>query len=237
MWEFDSEVSQIIKRTPTIKSFQFPIRARGVQYKAGQFFYLTIKVNDQDAIHHFSFSNSPADQGYVEFTKRITSSAYSQALDTMRPGAWGRLSGPDGDFTLPRKPRKIAFLSGGIGITPLRSMLRYITHKELPFNVVLLYSNSSIEEIAFREELDEMGVSRPGIRVEYVLSGKEAPPGWTGRQGLINRDMISESVPDFKERPFYVSGPPKMVIALETQLLSLGLNEKQVKRDTFIGYD
>lgn len=237
MWEFDTELSEVIQRTPSIKSFRFPVRAKGVRFLAGQYFFISIKVRGEDADHHFSFSNSPTDKGYIEFTKRITQSDFSQALNVMAPGAWAHLRGPLGQFTLPRKQRKLAFLSGGIGITPLCSMLRYIVAKRLPYDVVLLYGNSSFEEIAFREELDELSRSHGGIRVEHTLSGPVVPPGWKGERGHIDKDLVRKLVPDFMDRLFYVSGPPKMVLALEEELANLRIPQKQVKRDSFTGYD
>lgn len=235
MWQFESEVSRVIQRTPTVKSFQFPVRARGVRYLPGQFFFLTIKVGGQEAIHHFSFSSSPTDKGYIEFTKRITGSEFSQALNVLKHGDWARLRGPEGSFTLPRRQRKLGFLSGGIGITALRSMLRYISHKQLPFDVVLLYGNSSLEEIAFRDELAELAAGHSGIRIEHVLSN---PPGeWKGKTGYINSEVITELAPDYRERTFYISGPPKMVMALEDQLIRLNLPGSQILRDSFTGYD
>jgi len=78
MREFDTECSQIIQRTPSVKSFRFPIRAKDVSFLSGQFLFITIKVGGEDAQHHFSFSNSPTDSGYIEFTKRITSSDFSK---------------------------------------------------------------------------------------------------------------------------------------------------------------
>lgn len=237
MWEFDSEVSEVIQRTPNIMSFLFPIRAKGVRYRPGQFFFLTIKINGEDAIHHFSFSSSPTEKGYVMFTKRITSSDFSQALAKLKPGDWAHLQGPEGSFTLPRKEHSLAFLSGGIGITPLRSMLRYIVDKNLPFDVVLLYGNASFQDIPFKEELDTLGKVHGGIRVEHVLSGPDYPPGWNGKKGFINKDMVKETIPDFMARAFYISGPPKMVISLEEQLSALGVSRRQIKRDSFTGYD
>lgn len=237
MWEFDSEFAEIIQRTPNIKSFRFPIRTKGVRYRPGQFFFITIKVKGEEAIHHFSFSSSPTETGYIEFTKRITPSDFSQELNVMTPGAWANLRGPEGTFTLPRKQRRLAFLSGGIGITPLRSMLRYVADKDLDYDVVLLYGNNTFEDIAFREELNQIVASRKGVRVEYILSGPEFPSGWKGKTGFINKDLVGELVPDYMERLFYISGPPRMVIALEEQLTGLNIPQKQLKRDSFTGYD
>ena len=237
MWQFESEVSEIIQRTPDIKSFRFPIPGKGIRYRSGQFFFLTIKIHGKEAIHHFSFSSSPTDKDYIEFTKRITPSDFSQALDALQPGNWARLRGPEGNFTLPRKQHRLAFLSGGIGITPLRSMFRYITDKKLAYDVVLLYGNNSFEDIAFRQELDDLAASHPSLRVEYVLSTPDVPSDWKGKRGFIDKDLVAELVPDYTERLFYISGPPRMIIALEEQLGNLSISPGQIKRDSFTGYD
>ena len=237
MWQFESEVSRVVRQTPEIKTFRFPIYAKGVRYLPGQFFFLTIKVGDKDAIHHFSFSSSPTERGYIEFSKRITGSDFSQALDAMKPGTRASLRGPVGFFTLPLKHRRLAFLSGGIGITPLRSMLRYIADKGLDYDIVMLYGNKSYEDIPFREELDEITASHPGLRLENVLSEPDLPAGWKGKTGLISGDMLREVIPDYTERRFYISGPPRMVISLESQILGLGIPPKQIRRDSFTGYD
>lgn len=237
MWEFDSEFSEIIPRTPSVKSFRFPIRTDSAPYKPGQFFFLTIKINGQEAIHHFSFSSSPADKGYIEFTKRITPHDFSQALDRMPVGGWAHLQGPEGDFVLPAEGTKVALLTGGIGITPARSMLRYIVQRKLNYDVVLLYGNGTFEEIVFRDELDELAASHRSVRVEHVLSGPNIPPGWKGKAGLISKGLILEMVPDYTERRFYMSGPPKMVMALVEQLSALRISQGRMMRDSFTGYD
>jgi glycine betaine catabolism B len=211
-----------------------------VRYKAGQYFYVYIKTNGSEAEHHFTISSSPtetAEKGYLEFTKRITSSEYSRALDRLQPGDWARLKGPEGDFTLPRDRSDLAFLSGGIGITPLRSMMRYATDKGLAHNIVLIYGNNSWENIAFREELQQMTADNRNLRVEFVLSGPEFPRGWRGKKGVITAEVVMELVPDFKSRTFYLSGPLKMVLGLEKQLAAIDIPPEQQKRDYFPGYD
>lgn len=236
MWQYDTELAEVIQRTAEIKSFRFPRRDRNIRFLPGQFFFVTINIKGNEAVHHFSFSSSPTDKDYIEFTKRITASDYSQALNVMRPGDWARLRGPWGDFTLPRKRRPLAFVSGGIGITPLRSMVRYVTARDLPYDIVLIYGCKNTGDAAFHDELNE-AASRSNTRVEYVLSGPDIPPGWKGKTGFINKDVIRELMPDYSERLFYVSGPPRMVMALEEQISDLDIPGNQVKRDYFPGYD
>ena len=241
MWQYETEVSEIIQRTQDIKTFRFDVNGRkDVRYRAGQFFFVTIKIDGREAVHHFTLSSSPtetADKGYIEFTKRITNSEYSQALDAIQPGTWARVRGAEGDFILPRRQQNLAFLSGGIGITPLRCMLRYIEDKKLQYDVVLIYGNNTLENTAFRDELDEIAAAHDSIRVEYVLSGPDFPPHWEGKRGFITRDFITELIPDYTGRIYYLSGPLGMVLSLEEQLAQANIPQNQIKRDYFPGYD
>jgi ferredoxin-NADP reductase len=237
LWQFDSEFAEIIQRTSNVKSFRFPIRIKSAPYEPGQFFFLTIRINGQKAFHHFSFSSSPTDKGYIEFTKRITQHDFSQALDKMSLGSWAHLQGPQGNFVLPAEGSKIAFLTGGIGITPVRSMLRYVTTKRLNYDMILLYGNNSIEEIIFRDEFGGLAASHPSFKVEHVLSVPNIPPDWKGKTGLISKDLVIELVPDYRERLFFISGPPKMVMILVEQLSALKVPQEHIMRDSFTGYD
>lgn len=241
MWQFETIVSGVIQRTSDIKTFRFSVGERkDVRYQSGQYFFVTIRIDGREAVHHFTISSSPTEteqKGYLEFTKRITASDYSQALDRLKPGDWVRLRGAEGDFTLPPGKRDLAFLSGGIGITPLRSMLRYIADKKLDHDIVLIYGNNTWENIAFREELAEIANTHDRIRVEFVLSGPDFPPGWEGKQGRLTRELITELLPDYQQRFFYLSGPPGMVVALEEQLTAINIPPGQLKLDYFPGYD
>ena len=98
--EFETEVIDVIRRAPNVKSFRFSIpEDTEIDFKAGQFFVVTIKINGEDAFKHFSFSNSPYEKEYIEFTKRITESVFSQALDRLKKGDWAKLKLPFGFFT------------------------------------------------------------------------------------------------------------------------------------------
>ena len=241
MWQVDTGVLEVVARTPDIKSFRFDVSDRNdVAYEAGQYCFVSINVDGREVEQHFSLSSAPTETaraGYLEFTKRITASAYSQALERLRKGDPARLRGAAGNFVLPQDERKLAFLTGGIGITPLRSMVRYIVDRDLPYDVVLLYANRTREGIAFRDELDEIARARDDIRLEHVLSAPDVPPDWTGKRGHITAEMVAELIPDHSGRVFYISGPLRLVTALEEQLSAIGVPRQQVKRDYFPGYD
>ena len=237
MIEFEARVIEVIPRTHEVKSFRFGIK-EGVKFKAGQFFSVSIKVEGLEAAKYFSFSNSPTEPGYAEFTKRITGSPFSQALDRLKIGDPALLKMPYGSFTFEGEYKKIAFLSGGIGITPIRSMCKFATDKRLPADIVLLYGNNTEEDIVFRQDLDEMRSLNKNFRVVYTLTSPVIDrQKWSGRTGYIDDKMIKEEITDYIDRVFYICGPSKMVETLKDILKNrVGIPEDRVKRENFAGY-
>ncbi|MBU0533843.1 MAG: FAD-dependent oxidoreductase [Candidatus Omnitrophica bacterium] len=231
---FETEVVDIIQRTHDVKSFRFKTE-ESVNFKPGQFFFVTIKIDGEEKTKHFSFSNSPTEKGYIEFTKRITDSDYSKALGKLKIGDWAKLKMPLGQFTFEGEYPKIAFVSGGIGITPIRSICKFVTDKKIPTDIILLYGNRTEEDIAFRDDLAEMQKLNENLRVIYTLDNPSKK--WEGRIGHINDEMIREEIEDFKERIFYICGPPKMVEMLEGILKDkLSVTSDRIKIENFSGY-
>jgi len=128
--KFETTLQNSIYRTTNVLSYRFP-RPATFLYKPGQYFFVTIKHEGKELTHPFSFSSSPTEQGYIEFTKKLSDSAYTAALRTMQTGDWARIDGPYGQFTFEGEYQKIALLGGGIGITPFRSIYRYAIDKDL----------------------------------------------------------------------------------------------------------
>jgi ferredoxin-NADP reductase len=237
MVEFETEVLEIIQRVPGVKSFRFKVKD-GVEFKPGQFFFVTIEIDGVERTKHFSFSNSPTEKGYVEFTKRITESEYSKALERLKIGHWAKLKMPYGAFTFLGEHQKIAFLSGGIGITPIRSICKFVADKGLSTDIVLLYGNDTEKDIIFRQDLDQMSRINKNLRIVYTLtSGEVNKATWPGRTGFIDEKMVKEEILDYQKRIFYLCGPPKMVEVLSDILKNkLGIGEDKIKLENFTGY-
>jgi ferredoxin-NADP reductase len=235
--EFETQFIDIIQRTHDIKSFRFAA-PEDIDFKPGQYFVLTIKINGQKTTKHFSLSISPTEKGYVEFTKRITKNEFSLALNTMKTGDWARIRLPYGFFTFEGEYDKIAFLSGGIGITAIRSMCKYACDKHLPTDIVLIYGNRTEEDIAFYEDFLQMEAGNEKLKVVYTLTDPSDKPAWKGRMGLIDSEMVRNEIPDHHDRVFYICGPPKMVDSLRSLLLDeLKLQKERIKWEHFLGYD
>lgn len=231
--EFETSLQDVISRTYNVKSFRFP-RPAPLNYKAGQFLFVTINAGNEKLRKHFSFSTSPTENGFIEFTKRLTGHPFSNALDALKVGDWARIDAPYGNFTFEGEHEKIGMLSGGIGITPLISIIRYCTDRQLKTKITLLYANRSEKDIAFKAELEEMQKRNKNLKVVFTV--EESSEGWKGYVGRIDASMLKREIPDYDETVFYTCGPPAMVEAMENLLNTLGVPQKQIKKENFAGY-
>jgi ferredoxin-NADP reductase len=231
--ELAMEISEIVQRTQNVKSFRLKTQ-EDLDYKAGQFLCASLKT-EKECKRYLSISSSPTEKGYIEFTKKITQSNFSKALDNFKAGETIIIQYPMGNFTLKEGYSKIAFLSGGIGITPIRSICKYAVDSKLDTDIVLVYANRSIKDIVFKEDFDAMQKQHPKLKIAHVLS--EPAPGFKCTVGLINAQVIKNEVPDYSQRRFYLCGPPAMVEAMQKILLEeLSLPKENIITERFQGY-
>jgi ferredoxin-NADP reductase len=227
------------KEAEGIYSYLFSGKNR-FKYKPGQFMEWTVPTNKTDSRgnrRYFTVSASPTEKNLM-LTVRVPekSSSFKQSLNKLKPGDKMLASRLSGDFVLPKdKSRKLAFIAGGVGITPFRSIIKYLVDSQQPRDIALLYSANSPDELAFMDLFNKAGVL--GIKTAYNLTDlKERLPSWDGHTGPIRATMIKHIMPDYKERLFYVSGPYGLVQAVEQELKKLGIPGSQIKLDYFPGY-
>jgi len=231
---FEAFVKEIIQRTPNVKSIRFD-RPEDFNYLPGQYLYIELTINGEKTEKHFTISSSPTELTHLELTKKLTGHEFANALASLEVGDKVEIDGPEGDFTFAGEYPKILALTGGIGITPIRSIMRYCTDLRLKSDITLLYSNGSEEDIAFKDELDDMQRSNDKIKIIYTLTQSRGK--WGGLTGRINGDMIRSAVPDFMDRVNYISGPKLMVDDLTNIIqMDLKLPAEQVRTEYFPGY-
>jgi glycine betaine catabolism B len=231
--KFETNFQGITPRTHDVTSFRFP-RPEGFEYKAGQFFFVTLRQGGKELSKHFSFSSSPTESDHIEFTKKLTDHEYSLALKAVKVGDWARIDAPYGQFTFEGEYPKIALLGGGIGITPLKSICKNATDKHLNSKITLFYGCRTEGDLVFRQEFEEMQVQNPNLKL--VLMVNEPTPQWKGAVGIITPDLVKKQLPDYRETVFYACGPPPMVKAMENLVSRLGLPKTQLKLEYFTGY-
>lgn len=231
--KFETKVINRLKRTRDVLSIRFE-RPDNFNYFPGQFLFLTIKANGKKLLKHFTMSSSPSEKDFIEITKRLTGHEYSNALMNLKRDDKVTIDAPYGDFTFNGEFDKVLFLTGGIGITPIRSILCCCIDYEINSDIVLLYSCKDDNNIPFKKELDSYQDLNPKLKVIYTVTHPSNL--WTGNRGRITVDMIREFVPDYISRFSYISGSPLMVDSLEKILLNeLNVSSKQVKKERFIG--
>lgn len=205
-----------------------------LNYTAGQF--VDWHVLPPDASKHeqrrwFSLSSSPTEP-LIALATRLGErrSAFKQHLVRLQPGDPVTVSDPMGDFVLPKDPAiPLVFVAGGIGITPVRSIIKWLIDTKEMRSVTLLYAVHSSEEFAF---LDILG-SYKDLRLVQLVTDTMA--SWPGEKGaLTGRRILDLAPPD--NSLIYISGPEPMTEALVKQLRELGINEERLVTDYFLGY-
>jgi glycine betaine catabolism B len=222
----------VVRRGDHAVSVRFE-RPPGFSYLAGQFMFITLDRGTETLTRHLTISSSPT-ESYLEVTKGLTGHPFANAMAALAPGDEAMIRGPIGSFTLDAQDEDVVFISGGIGVTPLRSMVRDAIDTHLLTRITLLYSARAEEDILFGEEFDEMQSTTPLFSVRVTLT--RPGPGWAGHVGRIDRDFVGQEVPDVRGRGFYVSGPPAMVDAITSILREMGVPDGRIRREYFPGY-
>ncbi len=211
-----------------------------VNFVPGQYMQFLLpqkKADNRGTRRYFSIASSPTEKNIIIATKLPEEpSTFKQELQNLNRDQIMLAFSLDGDFVLPKNEKiPLVFIAGGIGITPFRSMIKYLIDNNQKRDIVLFYSNKDFDEVGFTELLDE-AEEKIGLKTVYVLTGKK-PANWTGRTGFLNSKIISEDVSNYENRLFYLSGPDPMVRAYEKMLKDMGINRNQIMTDYFPGYE
>lgn len=236
MKEIRAIFKERIARTPTTQSFRFTPSEK-ITFIPGQFLQVVFDpqdANNKELNKYLSFSSSPARE-YIEVTKRLSSSPFSQKLRDLRTGDELILKAPMGNCAFKDEYKRIGFLIGGIGITPVISILEYIIDKKLDTDAALFYSNRTPDDIAFKKELDYWQGVNKNIKVIFTVTDCR-PKDSSCIFGRINADLLKDERWKLKERILFIFGPPKMVEAMKGLCLGLGCRQEDLRTESFIGY-
>jgi ferredoxin-NADP reductase len=213
----------------------------GLSFKAGQYLNFTLldppETDAEGNTRTFSIASAP-DEEELMMATRIRDTAFKRVLKTMPLGAQVEIEGPYGNFTLHKNAaRPAVFLTGGIGITPYRSIIRDAGRKKLPHRLFLFYSNRRPEDGAFLEELQQAERDNPNYQfVGTMTDMANSKRPWQGKTGYINRDMLAQSISDLTTPIYYIAGPPGMVTAMRKMLADADINDDSIRTEEFNGY-
>lgn len=210
-----------------------------VRFTAGQFGDFTLidppYMDEKGSTRTFSFASAPGNDRIMIAT-RMRDSAFKRSLEKLPIGAPVQLMGPMGSFTLHKDPaRPAVFLTGGIGITPVRSIVEQATQTRMPRRIFVFYSNLTRARMAFFEDFEAW--SRRNSNLSFIPTlTEERPQDWRFELGKIDRQMLSRHIPEMHASVYYIVGPPTMVATLKELLGEIDLDELQIKSEDFAGY-
>jgi len=228
-----------IRIAPGIVDFLFTPEKQ-LQFLPGQYMEWTLPHPSSDfrgTRRYFTIASSPTEQtlrvGVRVYEKGSSFKKKMIAMNDQDVIVAGQLAG---EFTLPKDPKqKIVLIAGGIGITPYRSMIKYLLDTKESRPIILIYANKTPAEIVYTDVFDQ-AQKELGIKTIYTLTDSNAvPKNWQGKVGRISKAMIKEEVPDYMDRIFYLSGPHPLVSSCEKVLRDLGVAGAHIRTDYFPG--
>ncbi|MCL4487600.1 MAG: RnfABCDGE type electron transport complex subunit D [Chloroflexi bacterium] len=235
-------VLRLVRRAhpaPDVYDLTFAPKRR-FAFAPGQYMEWTLGHSDPDSRgnrRYFTLASSPTEENIKLGVKSYDKgSTFKQALLSMEQNEEIVATNLAGDFVLPDNPnQKCVFIAGGIGITPFRSMLKYLIDTRQRRPIVVFYANKSPTELVYMDVLNR-AQQELGIRTIYTITDtQKVPSWWKGKVGRITPEMIKTEVPDYKDCVFYISGPKGMVDSFKEMLTRLNVDEASIKTDFFSG--
>jgi ferredoxin-NADP reductase len=223
-------VLAVFNETDDIKTIRIA-RPDGFEFTAGQFITVRVRVDGKDCSRCYSLSSAPDVRGYLEISVKRQGLVSNALHATARPGALMSVRSPSGAFKYPSgDDRPIALLAGGVGITPLISMLRYAVHTEPSRPITLLYSARTPSDFAFRDELAALARRHPQFRIHLTSTKSSGPDIYPGR---IDSALIRATLPDVAHSICFICGPSPMIDEMKALLASMNVPAGQIRHEVF----
>lgn len=190
-------------------------------FAAGQWFRLFLDTDEGEQARTFSHASAPSD-AEIRMATRVSETAFKQALLALRVGDRAEVSAPGGRLAIPAHVSEVTFLTGGVGVTPVRSLLRSAAAEGRTFADALVMFG--VRDDACTPFLDDLrGLAEAGVRIVVVC--EHPSPEWRGERGLITAERVKRNGGEGAKRTFVVTGPPMMVMAMEAVLDELAVSE------------
>ena len=217
-------------QTPDIRSFRLK-RPAGFDFRPGQFLMVRVPLNGKPVVRCYSITSAPSCRGYLEISVRNQGTVSSHLHETIVPGTTIDIRGPGGTFIYPEGDQPIVLIGGGIGITPLLSMLRHGVLSQPGRPITLLLSVRSVNRVPFESELWSYASRHPQVRVVIAVSGGTDDPRFLS--GRIDKNVIEAVIGEFSKCIYMICGPLPMIDTMKATLESMGVPCSQVRFEKF----
>jgi predicted ferric reductase len=205
----------------------------GIRFQPGQFSWITLEISPfRMREHPFSMSSNGDNLERIEFSIKALGD-FTNTIKDVKPGTKAFLDGPYGVFTTERYEDSAGFvlIAGGIGITPMISMLVTQAERKDERPYLLIYASKTWEDITFREELDELK-KKLDLTIIHVL--REPPDNWSGETGYVDKELLERYIPKRRStRNYFICAAPKMMDQVELALHELGVSPMNIHMEHF----
>ena len=238
-WSGQLIIGAVVTETPAVKTLRL-VPAAGEKlipftFVPGQFLNVSFWIGGAKMIRSYSISSSPTEFDHVDLTiRREPRGAVSRHIvDLLKPGQSIEAAGPVGRFTFAgTEADSIVLVAGGVGITPMMSITRYLTARGWPGEIFLLYACRSPSDFIFQNELTELPRLNPNLRVAVTMSRSEGTD-WKGARGRLTKELFTQTVPNLTSRRIHLCGPAPMMDSTKELLVELGVPPDQIKTESF----
>lgn len=239
-WQAEREPLQctmVLDDSADVKTFCFQTAEPSwFLYQPGQFITVEVDIDGKKHQRCYTLSSSPSRPLCLTITVKATGGTVSSWLHhNLRVGDTLRASGPSGIFSLQHHPaRKYLFLAGGVGITPLMSMTRWLFDVGSHTDVCFIQSARTPQDLLFRTELEAISGRLPEFRVAWVCEKPHRQgPAWAGYSGRLNQLMLELICPDYMEREVFCCGPAPYMQAVRNILIAAGFDMAHHHEESF----
>lgn len=226
-------ITRIRQETPTIKSFHLDLDGREINFQAGQWVDFFVTLEGAEAVGGYSITSSPAIQTSIGLAIRRDSGGHPVTTwlhGEARVGDEVEVS-LGGDFIYePDEAESVVLIGGGIGLTPLMSIIRAADELAAFTRLTLVYSASSPGELLFRDEIEAISARNPRIRHTFTITrpAPEISAGWSGHTGRIDAALLRAAGTDLDALHF-ICGPPDMIRSTVSTLRALGIPRTRIR--------
>ena len=237
-WNGLLRVVRLFEESPNVRTLRLAIPDGSelpFRHLPGQFVTFTVRPIDQAIKRSYTIASTPTRRDYLEVTvKREELGTVSSFLHGVHEGDTLQVTGPSGTFTfMGEGANSIVLISGGVGVTPMMSVLRYLTDRSWSGDIFFIYGCRSDQDVIYREELEYLQRRYPNLKL--VIVADEANAAWPHARGRMTAELLASAVPHIQTRRIHLCGPPAMMTALRAALAELSVPLEQIKTEVFIG--
>jgi len=238
-WSGTLKIARIFQETPDVKTFRFVSpdgSALPFEHTAGQYINLKLTIDGKRVNRSYTIASSPTRNAYCEISVKRAANGYgSKHLhDTWQQGQLVQVSAPAGKFFFAgHESDRVVLIAGGIGITPMMSVVRSLTDRGWAGEMYLVFSVRTKQDIVFAHELEDLQARHPNLHVLITLTN-ETDAAWTGARGQITKQLLADFIPKLEHGPVMLCGPDPMMTAMRSLLVGMGIPDQEIHQEAFI---